>query len=199
MVAEWTAAGPNEPLLRPPSRILVAGVSGSGKTTLAGRIAALTGIPHTEIDALHHGPDWVPRGEFVTEVRELVGRERWITEWQYSQVRELLAGRADVLIWLDLPFARVVLPRLVRRTLRRRWHREMLWNGNVEPPLWTVLRDRDHVVRYAVTGRRKYHQKIPALAAARPDLTIVRLRSPAHVERWMSGPLRDALARPPQL
>lgn len=176
--------------------MLVAGVSGSGKTTLAGRIASLAQIPHTEIDALHHGSGWVPRPDFAADARALAASDRWVTEWQYSQVRQLLAGRADLLVWLDLPFARVTLPRLLRRTLRRRRRREVLWNGNVEPPLWTMLRDRDHVVRYAVTGRRKYLLKIPALAAELPDLPIVRLRSPAEVERWLAGPLRQAVGSP---
>ena len=47
-----------DPLEPRPQPILVAGVSGSGKTTLARAIAARTGNPHTEIDALRHGPDW---------------------------------------------------------------------------------------------------------------------------------------------
>lgn len=40
-----------------PRRVLVAGGSGSGKTTLAMRITDLIGSPHTEIDALFHGPN----------------------------------------------------------------------------------------------------------------------------------------------
>lgn len=107
--------------------------------------------------------------------------------------KTVLAGRAELLVWLDLPFTRITLPRLLRRTVRRRRRREVLWNGNIEPPLWTMPRDREHVIRYAITGRRKYHLKIPALAAERPDLPIVRLRSPAEVERWLAGPLRQAV------
>ncbi|WP_348994585.1 hypothetical protein [Arthrobacter sp. AL12] len=59
-------------LPHPPKRVLVAGVSGVGKTTLGGRIAALTGGPHTEIDALFHGPAWTPRPEFLADVRSLI-------------------------------------------------------------------------------------------------------------------------------
>lgn len=171
-------------------------MSGSGKTTLAGRISALAQLPHTEIDSLHHGPGWMPRADFEADVRALASSDRWVAEWQYRQVRQLLAGRADLLVWLDLPFVRITLPRLLWRTVRRRWRREVLWNGNVEPPLWTVLRDREHVVRYAITGRRTHHLKIPALAVERPDLPIVRLRSPAEVERWLAGPLLRALQAP---
>ena len=63
-------------------------------------------------------------------------------------MRDLLADRADLLVWLDLPRVRV-MRQVIRRTLRRRARRQPLWNGNLEPALWTVLRDPDHIVRWA--------------------------------------------------
>jgi adenylate kinase family enzyme len=113
-------------------RIAITGPSGSGKTTLAGRIAQLTGGPHTEIDGLFHGPGWEPRPEFSDEVRAFTAADTWTTEWQYSSVRELLAERADLLVWLDLPVP-LVMWRLLRRTHVRNRDRVELWNGNVEP------------------------------------------------------------------
>jgi adenylate kinase family enzyme len=70
----------------------VAGVSGVGKTTLARRIAAVTGGPHTEIDALFHGPDWTPRPEFLADVHSLLRTDAWTTEWQYDATEAWLAG-----------------------------------------------------------------------------------------------------------
>ncbi|WP_324650247.1 AAA family ATPase [Georgenia sp. H159] len=185
----------DDPLPGRPARVVVAGVSGAGKTTLAGRVARILGVPHTEIDALFHGADWTPREAFLDDVREFVAGEAWTTELQHASARPLLLERADLLVWLDLPFATVVLPRLVRRTVRRRLRREVLWNGNVEPPLHTVLTDREHVVRWAVATRNKHRRRVPQLAATRPHLTVVRLRSASEVERWVAGPLR-AVARP---
>lgn len=49
--------GPVDRLDPPARRILIGAASGAGKTTLARRIQARTGLPHTEIDALFHGPD----------------------------------------------------------------------------------------------------------------------------------------------
>ncbi|PJJ72042.1 adenylate kinase family enzyme [Diaminobutyricimonas aerilata] len=179
-----------DPLPHRPRRILVAGVSGSGKTTLARRLSAVTGIPHTELDALHHGPQWTPRPEFLDDVRHLAARDEWITEWQYTSARPLLAARADTLVWLDLPFP-LTLARVVRRTLRRARTREVLWNGNVEPPLHTIFTDRENVVRWAISTRNKYKEQVPEAAAAHPSLTVVRLSSRADVERWMDGPVAD--------
>ena len=153
-----------DPLPRAPKRVLVAGVSGVGKTTFAGRIAALTGGPHAEIDALFHGPAWKPRPGFPADVRSLIGTESWTTKWQYDAARPLLAGSADLLVWLDFPFVRVTLPRFVRRTIRRRRSREELWNGNREAPLWTVLTDREHFVPWAIRSRRNTQRQCPALS-----------------------------------
>ena len=178
-----------DPLPHAPKRALVAGVSGVGKTTLARRIAAITGGPHTEIDALFHGPAWTPRPAFLADIRSLIRADTWTTEWQYDAARPLLAESADVLVWLDLPFVRVTLPRLLRRTIRRRWSREELWNGNIEAPLWTVLTDREHIVRWAIRSRRNYHAAVPGLIPDYPHLTVVRLGSQQEAEAWLAGPL----------
>lgn len=180
-----------------PQRILVAGVSGSGKTTLAARIAAQLGIEHTELDGLYHGPRWQPRAEFVEEVTALADRRHWVTEWLYRPARPLLAARADLLVWLDLPIARS-LAQVARRTLRRRLRREVLWNGNIEPPLYTLFTDREHVLRWAWTTRHKYPSLLARVAAERPELPIVRLRSHAAADAWLAGPLSAAASERPE-
>ena len=181
--------GAGDQLPARPRRVLVAGTSGSGKTTLARVVAAVLGCPYTEMDALHPGPAWTPRPQFVEDVTRLVAGPAWVTEWQYHVVRELVLDRADCLVWLDLP-RRLVMRRVVRRTLRRRLRREVLWNGNVEPPLRTLLTDRDHIVRWAWRTHGRTALRIDAATGRRPDLPIVRLRSPAEVAAWVAGPLR---------
>lgn len=183
----------DDPLPRRPRRILIAGVSGTGKTTLAQRIAPIAGTPHTEIDGLYHGRDWVPRAQFLDDVRALVARDAWTTEWQYAAARPILAENADLLVWLDLPFLTTTLPRVIRRTLRRRLRREELWNGNVEPPLRSFFSDPEHIVRWAIRTRNKYRDRMPHLEARWPHLAVVRLRSTREVDAWLAGPLAAAL------
>jgi adenylate kinase family enzyme len=175
------------------ARIVVAGSSGSGKTTLAGRLAAALGLPHFEIDALHHGPQWQPRPQFRSEVESFSAEPAWITEWQYDAVQDLLADRADLLVWLDLPRAEV-MRRVIRRTLRRAWRREVLWHGNREPGLHTVVVDRDHIIRWTWRGHPQTRDRVIAAARVRPDLPVVRLRRSREVDAWLAGPVA-ALSR----
>lgn len=178
-----------------PQRVLVAGSSGAGKTTLARRIGARLDLPIVEIDALFHGPQWVPRPSFEADVQAFAASPRWVTEWQYSPVRALLAERADLVVWLDLSRG-LVLRQVLWRTVVRRLRRTTLWNGNREPPLRTLLTDRQHVVRWAWTTHRSSAARVEALHRDRPDLIVVRLRSRRDVERWADGPLGGVADRP---
>ena len=182
----------DDPLPLRPQRVVTAGTSGTGKTTLAIRLGEIFDLPHTEIDALFHGPNWEPRPEFLADVEALRMSERWITEWNFSDARDLLAERADLLVWLDLPF-RVTLTRLVRRTVGRRG--QELWNGNYEPPLLQAFTDREHVIRWAIRTRHLTAERVAALRVARPELTVVRLRSQAEVDRWVASVTRVGQGR----
>ena len=167
-----------DPLPKRPQRVLVAGTSGSGKTTLAARIGEVLTLPHVEIDGLFHGPDWTKRTEFEADVEAFTSRLAWVTEWQYPEARALLAERADLLVWLDLP-RWTVMRQVVRRTLRRRLRRQRLWNDNIEPPLHTFFRDPDHIVRWAWNTHHTWAERV---VSASSHLVVVRLR-------WLAGPL----------
>ncbi|GAA3455147.1 AAA family ATPase [Dactylosporangium matsuzakiense] len=188
--------GPLDPLPYRPRRIIVAGPSGAGKTTLARRISAVLGIVHVEIDGLYHGAGWVPRPEFLEDVYRFTAAPQWVAEWQYSAVRGHLAQRAELLVWLDLPRYRV-MRQLVRRTVRRRVRREVLWNGNVEPGLWTVVTDPEHVLRWSWTSHHRTPMRVRELLERRADLPVVRLRSHTESRRWLGGPLREARGTAP--
>lgn len=170
----------------------MAGTSGAGKTTLAGRVSAALRLPYTELDGLYHGPGWEPRAEFEADVRAVVAQDAWVSEWQYTAVRPLLLERAELLVWLDLPTP-LVLWQVGRRTVARRLRRTTLWNGNVEPPLRTVLSDRDHILRWAWRTRHTLRGLDERLAREAPHVHVVRLRRRRDVERWV----RAGLTRTP--
>jgi adenylate kinase family enzyme len=161
---------------------------------MAGELARVFGVPHVEIDALFHGPGWTPRPEFVADVDEFSARDGWVTEWQYSSVRSLLAQRADTLVWLDYHLC-LVMRRVILRTIRRRLSGEVLWNGNVEPPLWTIFADEQHIVRWAWNTHAKTAARVQGLLSDGTHLTVVRLRTPAQAAAWLE---RLRLVIPPE-
>ena len=152
----------------------------------------MVGVPHTEIDALYHGPHWTPRDSFMRDVAALAAKPTWVTEWQYGNARPLLLQRADLLVWLDLQRS-VVMGRVVRRTARRRLTGTVLWHGNREPALSTFFTDRDHIVRWAWRTHHESADMVAAAVTSRPDLTIVRLTRQHEVDQWLQGPLRESV------
>ena len=88
-------------------RIVIIGSTGSGKSALAARLAAKLQISHTELDNLHWLQDWHERPD--TEFRELVDvatpQSAWVIDSGYPVLRDLVWGRADVIIWLNYSFA----------------------------------------------------------------------------------------------
>lgn len=73
-------------------RISVVGTSGSGKTTLARQIAQRLTIPHIELDALYHQPNWTetPIDIFRQRVEESLISDSWVVDGNYSKVRDII-------------------------------------------------------------------------------------------------------------
>jgi adenylate kinase family enzyme len=168
-------------------RWLVVGNSGSGKTTVARRVAGALDLPRTELDAVHWQADWTANPRFVEEIALVADAPSWVIDGFYPPVRPLLAARAEVLVWLDLP-APLILWRVTRRTILRSTRGVELWNGNREPPLRTFFTDDEHVIRWAFRTLRDHAVRtgVREALAANPALRLVRLRSQRDVDRLVA-------------
>jgi adenylate kinase family enzyme/ribosomal protein S18 acetylase RimI-like enzyme len=156
-----------------PSRIVVVGMSGSGKSTVARQLAASAGAPHIELDGLFWGPGWEPRPPhaFRGDVERAVAAPRWIVDGNYSTVRDIVWPRAEMVVWLNLPFG-TTLWQVLGRTNRRWIEGTTLWNGNRESLrrsffsresiLWWVIRNhgakRRHFEEVRASGRYPHLQ-----------------------------------------
>lgn len=172
---------------QPGNRIAVIGATGSGKTTLAQRLGNILGLTVIELDALHWMPGWTekPWPEIRAELDFVTLQDRWITDGNYSQVRDLIWPRADTIIWLDYPFLSIFL-RLFIRTLKRVFLKVELWNGNRERFRDNFL-SRDSLFVWLVTSRPKHKKNYP-LAFQEPQhahLQVLRFTHPRQAERWM--------------
>ncbi|WP_327350696.1 AAA family ATPase [Streptomyces sp. NBC_01304] len=169
-------------------RILVVGVTGSGKSTLARALSNRLGLTYHEMDALYFdGPGWSVNSELVDDVSRLTAGSGWIIDSLGSpEVRDLLWDRADTVIWLDYP-KRVVMPRVLRRSVRRTVTREVLFGGNRET--WTGWLSREHPAWWSWsqhgTRRREvaHRTRDPRFA----PLDTLRFGHPRDTEAWLSS------------
>lgn len=166
------------------------GCSGSGKTTLARSLASTLGVPHIELDAIFHQPGWTPLDDdtFRVRVEQAADAPGWVVDGNYSIVQDVVWQRADTVVWFDLSFA-VVMARTIRRTVRRVFTRQELWNGNREP--WSNLFSWDpekSIIAWSATRHRVYRQRYDE-AERDPrwaGLDFVRLRSQREVEAFLA-------------
>jgi adenylate kinase family enzyme len=168
-------------------RVLVGGISGVGKTTFARALAGRSGLPYHEMDALFHGPGWVPRESFITDVAQIASQDQWVFDSHgYTEVKDLVWSRADTLVWLD--YSRpVVMSRVLRRSTARALGRAPIFNGNVEH--FKDWADPTHPVQWAWTQFTRRRSELTARTAEEQwsHLHVVRLRSPRAAARWLAS------------
>jgi len=167
-------------------RISVVGTSGSGKTTLARQIAQHLAIPHVELDAINHQPNWTeaPLEVFRQRVEKSLSGDTWVVDGNYSKVRDIVWSRADTVVWLDYPLP-IIMKRVVLRTLRRVITREELWNGNRET--WGIIFSKNSMPLWVLHTYKKIQKEYPRLLA-QPEynhLKVVHLLSPKTTQSWL--------------
>ena len=166
---------------------IIATASGCGKTTFGHALAARIGVPFHELDAVHWHSGWreASPAELRRRVEPIVRGSAWVIDGSYrGKLGDLVLEAADTVVWLDLP-RRIWVARLIRRTLRRMFLREELWNGNRESPR-SALIVRDSLFGYALHTAPRRLQRYPRELAR---FRVARLRTPAEVDafvRWAS-------------
>ncbi len=167
-------------------RVLVVGTTGAGKTTLARALAAKLETVHIELDALHWQQNWLPAADFVDQVENELQAESWVIDGNYRGAQARILARADTVIWLDYSLG-TKLVRLFRRTSRRTFSREVLWNGNTET-FRSQFFSRDSLFVWLFKTHWKQRRRYEALFADAPEhLTLLRLYDPNEAERVLGA------------
>ncbi len=175
----------------PYRRIIVIGVTSAGKSTLAETLAQKLGLEFIELDALHWEPNWVdaPDDVFRQRVAAAISAPGWTLAGNYSVVRDLTWPRAEAVIWLDYPL-HIVFWRLLTRTLRRWWTRELLWGTNREN-LWNHFKlwSDDSLFHWLFKTYWRRKREIPQFLA-RPEyahLKLIHFKMPRETENWLNS------------
>lgn len=164
-------------------KVLVIGCGGSGKSTFARCLGERLHLPVIHLDSIYWRPDWVetPKDEWQRTVADLVARETWVMDGNYSGTLELRLAACDTVLFLDLP-RRVCLWRVTKRWLKYRGQRRPdMADGCAEK---FDLKFLAWIWGYPKRNRPKILARCERHAAGK---TIVRLRTAAAVEEFLAA------------
>lgn len=143
-------------------------------------------MPHVELDALHHGPNWTEASpqEFQAKVTAAMAAapDGWVIDGNYDRkLGTLVTDAADTVAWLDVNLL-MILVRLWGRTSHRIRHNIELWNGNRES--WsTAVWGWESLFVWAIRSYFRHRREWPVRFAAHPG--FVRLRGDAQARSWL--------------
>jgi energy-coupling factor transporter ATP-binding protein EcfA2 len=175
--------------LRNKKRWIVVGHTGSGKSTLARQIAQSLTLKSIELDSHFWLANWAARDseDFMARATKLTRGRRWVVDGNYKKIRPVVWPRAEVVVWLDLPF-RICLSRMLARTVRRWWGNELLWESKNRETLWGTLLKRDGLLWWLVSTFRGFRRDLLDLKASGkyPKILWKHLKGPREVREFLN-------------
>ena len=88
-------------------KIIVIGCPGSGKSTVSRALHNKTGIPLYHLDMMYWNADktTVEKSVFLERLSDVLEKDEWIIDGNYSSTMELRMVACDTVIFLDYPLA----------------------------------------------------------------------------------------------
>jgi adenylate kinase family enzyme len=163
-------------------KVLVIGSGGAGKSTFSGRLSKLLEIEVIHLDVLYWNPGWIetPKPEWRKRVEELLERETWIMDGNYSGTLDIRLEACDTVVFLDL--ARTVC---LWRVLKR----AMLYRNGGRPDMAQGCHEKLSLqfMRWIWGYPKRTRPKVLKLLRERsPSKGVIRLRTQAEIERFLA-------------
>ena len=127
------------------NKIIVLGCSGSGKSTFAERLQKITKLPLYHLDTIWWKPDrtHISRDEFDRKLDDLVNRDNWIIDGDYSRTYEKRIAACDTVFFLDYD-VEVCIKGIMDRVGKER--KDIPWTDDkLDPELVKQVRDYETV------------------------------------------------------
>ena len=164
-------------------KVLVIGSGGSGKSTFARDMGQLLNIEVIHLDTHYWNSGWVetPKAEWLRTIEELLSRDSWIMDGNYSGTLEVRLRACDTVIFLDIS-----RPTCLWRVLKR----VVLYRNNGRPDMTVGCPEKFNLefIRWVWNYPRKTRPKvIRRLSENSENKKVVRLRSRAEVERFLTS------------
>jgi adenylate kinase family enzyme len=163
-------------------KVLVIGPGGAGKSTLARELGTLLNINVIHLDGLYWHPGWIetPRAEWRKLIEELLRRDAWIIDGNYSNTFDLRLEACDTVIFLD-----IARPICLWRVLKR----AILYRGRTRPDMAEGCHERldlgfiRWVWRYKSRTRPRMIEMLGQLSQGK---RVIWLQSQAEIKRFLT-------------
>ncbi|WP_028784751.1 DNA topology modulation protein [Thalassobacillus devorans] len=171
-------------------RIMVVGVSaGVGKSTFARKMGEALQIDVYHLDALYWKPGWMEASlnEFEKAQQEIVKKEKWIIEGNYSKTYDIRITSADTIIYLELP-RYICLYRAIKRWLMNIGKtRPDMGAGCKEKLDWNFLK---YIYTTYKSRRSNMKERLRTLQAQQHTKNIITLKSRDEMESYLESLLK---------
>ena len=128
--------------LKNTKRILIIGNGGTGKSTVARNLGGILKLPVVHLDSHYWKPGWEhpSEAEWRSIVSELVQRDNWIMDGNYTRTLDVRLPRADLVIQLATPRLVCMYRVIKRRFLNRNKSRADMAEDCPEQLDWRFLK-----------------------------------------------------------
>jgi Adenylate kinase and related kinases len=164
-------------------KVLVIGSGGAGKSTLAKRLGELLEIEVLHLDKLYWQAGWVemPKAEWRKTVEELLRRDEWIMDGNYSGTLDIRLEACDTVIFLDMARTLCLWRVLKRAIMYRNRSRPDMAEGCREQLPWEFIL---WIWNYPNRSRPKI---IKMLESNLEGKKIIWLRSQSDVKKFLAA------------
>jgi adenylate kinase family enzyme len=163
-------------------KVLVIGPGGAGKSTLANQLGEQLGIEVIHLDKLYWQAGWIEtaKAEWLQTVEELLRRESWIMDGNYSGTLKMRFAACDTVVFLDMSRTLCLRRVLKRAIMYRKKSRPDMAKGCPE------RLTREFILWIWNYPSRTRPKVVKMLEAARAGKRIIWLRSPSEVRRFLA-------------
>jgi adenylate kinase family enzyme len=116
------------------NKVLILGCSGSGKSTFSNQLSKVENLPVIHLDSLYWKPGWIASTEIEWNqiIEEIVRKDKYIMDGNYSQTLTIRMKDADTIFFFDFSRYLCIYRAIKRRIINHGKTRNDMAEGCIE-------------------------------------------------------------------